>query len=149
VRERIAVLALVALAAACAACSGGSATSAAPSGGAAGGAPAASQVPAICVNVASLRTTVQALTMIDPAAGVNAVRMAANNVATQTATFVSAAPLDLREAARGLKTAVEAVRAAASQAGQSGGSAELTAAIAGVDTAWKDLEAKLAAVCPS
>jgi hypothetical protein len=145
VRERIAVLALVALAAACAACSGGSATSAAPSGGAAGGAPAASQVPAICVNVASLRTTVQTLTMIDPAAGVNAVRMAANNVATQTATFVSAAPLDLREAAKGLKTAVAAVRASATESGAAG----LAAAIAGMDAAWKEFETKLAAVCPS
>ncbi len=139
-RERIAVLALVALAAACAACSGGAATSAAPSGAA-----AATQVPAVCVNVASLRTTVQALTMIDPAAGVNAVRMAANNVATQTATFVSAAPLDLREAAKGLKTAVAAVRASATESGAAG----LAAAISGMDAAWKEFETKLAAVCPS
>jgi hypothetical protein len=140
VRERIAVLALVALAAACAACSGGSATSAAPTGAA-----AATQVPAVCVNVASLRATVQTLTMIDPAAGVNAVRMAANNVATQTATFVSAAPLDLREAAKGLKTAVAAVRASATESGAAG----LAAAISGMDAAWKEFEAKLAAVCPS
>ena len=145
-RGRIAALVLVALAAACAACSGGSSASAAPSGAA-----AATQVPAICVNVASLRTTVEKLTTLDAqSAGVNAVRLAANNVVTQTATFVSAAPADLKQAAQGLKTAVDAVRSAASQAGQSGsGSAGLAAAIASVDAAWKELEAKLAVVCPS
>jgi hypothetical protein len=146
VRKRIGALALAAVTVACAACSGGSATSAAPSGAAADGATAAPQVPAVCVNVASLRTTVQQLTSIDPAvAGINAVRMAANNVATQTATFVSAAPADLREAAQGLKTAVAAVRASATESGAAG----LAAAISGMDAAWREFEAKIAAVCPS
>ena len=140
-RERIGALALAAVAVAFAACSGGSAPSAAPSG-----VTAASQVPAICVNVASLRTTVQKLTSIDPATtSAITIRLAANNVATQTATFVSGAPADLRQDAEGLKDAVGAVRAAA--AGSV--TADLAAAISGVDAAWKEFEAKLAAVCPS
>jgi ABC-type Fe3+-hydroxamate transport system substrate-binding protein len=143
VRAWIGALALAAMAVALAACSGGSATSATPSGS-----PEAVKVPAICVNVASLRTTVERLTSMQPdAAGMVAIRLAANNVATQTATFVSGAPIDLRQAAEGLKTAVGVVRTAAVKAGAS--AADVAATITGVDAAWRDFEAKLATVCPT
>ena len=142
-RERIGAVALVAVVAACAACSGGPGTS---SGAA--GTPAASAVPVVCVNVASLRATVQQLTSIKPdVSGVDTVRLAANNVFAQIATFVSAAPPDMRQDAQAVQTAVEAVRSASSQAGS--GTAAVATAITGVDAAWKDFEAKLATACPS
>jgi hypothetical protein len=137
------LLALAVVAVAVAACGGGSTSTVAPSGAA-----SASKAPAICVNVASLRTTVEQLTSMDPAAaGMVSVRLAANNVATQTATFVSGAPADLRAAAQGLKDAIAAVRVATATAGAA--PADAAAAIAGVDASWKEFEAKLAALCPS
>jgi hypothetical protein len=142
VRRWIGALALIAVVVACAACSGGSDTAAGPS------AAAASKVPAVCVNVASLRTTVQQLTSMKPdVAGLVAVRLAANNVFTQAASFVSAAPTELRQHAKALKASVDAVRSAAVKAGA--GATDVAAAIAGVDAAWKEFETKLAAACPS
>jgi hypothetical protein len=144
-RERIGALALVAVAVACAACGGGTTATAAPPGGSGGG--AATAAPVACVNLSSLGKTVGQLTALKAGTdSTTSIRLAANNVIAQAATFVSAAPGELRATAQGLRDAVEGVRKAVGQS--QGGSDAVAAALAAVDAAWKELEAKMAAVCP-
>jgi hypothetical protein len=144
-RSRIVALAL-AVAAVAAACGGGAATTAAPAGG--GGA-APSAVSPVCANVASLKVVVEKLAAVKPADGAVAMKLAANSVATQVATFVSAAPGDLRTAAQGMKTAIEGVRGAIAKPGAKVDDPAVTAAVAGVTAAWQELLVKLQAACPS
>ncbi len=146
-RTRIGALALV-VAAVAAACGGGTATSA-PAGGGGGGGAAASPASAVCANVSSLKVVVDKLKAIKPSDGAVAMKLAANGVATQVATFVSAAPGDLRVAAQGLKTAIEGVRSAIAQPGAKVDDPAVTAAVAAVEAAWQEFFAKLQAACPS
>jgi hypothetical protein len=145
-RTRIGALALV-VAAVAAACGGGTATSAPAGGGGGGG--AASPASAVCANVTSLKLVVDKLKAIKPSDGAVAVKLAANGVATQVATFVSGAPGDLRVAAQGMKTTIEGVRSAIAQPGAKVDDPAVASAIAAVDAAWQEFLAKLQAACPS
>jgi hypothetical protein len=148
-RSRIVALALV-VAAVAAACGGGSTTSAAPAGGSTGGgAGAASPASAVCANVASLKVVVEKLGAVKPSDGAVALKLAANSVATQMATFVSGAPGDLRTAAQGMKTAIEGVRSAIAQPGAKVDDPAVVSAVAGVTAAWQEFLAKVQAACPS
>ncbi len=149
-RARIGALALVVMlvAAACGGGGDGGAATSAPAGG--GGGAAATPIAAICANVNSLKVVMDKLKAVKPADGAVALNMGANGVATQLATFVSAAPGDLRQAAEGLKAALAALRATISGAAKGGAGAEAyTTALAAVEAAWQELLAKVQASCPS
>lgn len=142
-RERIGALVLAAVAI-IAACGGGGtpASGAPPSGGAA----AVSPLPAACVNLASLGKTVGQLTSMKPGTdSTTSIRLSANNVVAQAATFLAAAPTEARPAVQALKDAVGAVRSAVGQ--EQATSEAIATALAGVDAAWKALETQMAATC--
>ena len=149
-RARIGALAFVVVlvAAACGGGGGGGGATSAPAGG--GGGAAATPVAAVCANVNSLKVVMDKLMAIKPSDGAVTLNMGANGVATQLATFVSAAPGDLRQAAEGLKNAIAALRATIPDAAKGGAAADaFTTALAAVDTAWQALLAKVQAACPS